>query len=44
MKIEINPRSLRNLKDICEVLYKLHPYVLDDYTINHSTKIISLFN
>ena len=30
MKIEINPRSLRNLKDICEVLYKLHPLVLND--------------
>ena len=30
MKIEINPRSLKNLNDICEVLYKLHPYVLDD--------------
>ena len=30
MKIEINPRSLRNLKDICELLYKLHPLVLND--------------
>ena len=30
MKIEINPRSLRNLKDICEVLYKLHPLLLND--------------
>ena len=30
MRIEINPRSLRNLKDICEVLYKLHPLVLND--------------
>ena len=30
MRIEINPRSLLNLKDICEVLYKLHPSVLDD--------------
>ena len=29
MHIEINPKSLKNLKDICEVLYKLHPYVLD---------------
>ena len=29
MRIEINPRSLKNLKEICEVLYKLHPYVLD---------------
>ena len=30
MKIEINPRSLPNLEDICEVLYKLHPLVLDN--------------
>ena len=30
MRIEINPRSLINLKDICQVLYKLHPSVLDD--------------
>ena len=30
MRIEINPRSLLNLKNICEVLYKLHPLVLDD--------------
>ena len=29
MRIEINPRSLLNLENICEVLYKLHPYVLD---------------
>ena len=29
MKIEINPRSLLNLENICEVLYKLHPQVLD---------------
>ena len=29
MKIEINPRSLLNLENICEVLYKLHPRVLD---------------
>ena len=29
MKIEINPRSLLNLENICEVLYKLHPSVLD---------------
>ena len=29
MKIEINPRSLKNLENICEVLYKLHPSVLD---------------
>ena len=30
MRIEINPRSLLNLKNTCEVLYKLHPLVLDD--------------
>ena len=30
MCIEINPRSLFNLENICEVLYKLHPSVLDD--------------
>ena len=30
MRIEINPSSLLNLENICEVLYKLHPSVLDD--------------
>ena len=30
MRIEINPRSLLNLEHICEVLYKLHPSVLDN--------------
>ena len=29
IKIKINPRSLKNLENICEVLYKLHPSVLD---------------
>lgn len=29
MRIEVNPRSLLNLKHICEILYKLHPCVLD---------------
>ena len=29
MQIQINPRSLLNLEHICEVLYKLHPSVLD---------------
>ena len=29
MQIKINPRSLLNLENICEVLYKLHPSVLD---------------
>ena len=29
MQIDINPRSLLNLENICEVLYKLHPSVLD---------------
>ena len=30
MRIEINPRSFLNLEHICEVLYKLHPSVLND--------------
>ena len=30
MRIQINPHSLLNLENICEVLYKLHPSVLDD--------------
>ena len=30
MKIEINPQSLLNLEHIVEVLYKLHPSVLND--------------
>ena len=29
MRIEINPRSLKNLEQICEILYKLHPSVLE---------------
>ena len=29
MRIQINPRSLLNLQHICEVLYKLHPSVLN---------------
>ena len=29
MFIEINPKSLQNLEHICEVLYKLHPSVLN---------------
>ena len=29
MRIEINPHSLLNLQNICEVLYKLHPSVLN---------------
>ena len=29
MRIEVNPKSLQNLEQICEVLYKLHPSVLD---------------
>ena len=33
MSIEVNPRSLKNLEQICEVLYCLHPNVLD-YMIN----------
>ena len=30
MQIQINARSLLNLENICEVLYKLHPSVLDE--------------
>ena len=30
MQIQVNPRSLLNLEHICEVLYKLHPSVLND--------------
>ena len=30
MRIEINPSSLLNLEYICELLYKLHPSVLND--------------
>ena len=30
MRIQINPHSLLNLENICEVLYKLHPSILDD--------------
>ena len=37
MKIEINPRSLLNLEHICEVLYKLHPSVLEDLIIMQRT-------
>ena len=29
MRIQINPHSLLNLQNICEVLYKLHPSVLN---------------
>ena len=29
MRIQINPSSLLNLQNICEVLYKLHPLVLN---------------
>ena len=30
MRIQINPHSLLNLEHICEVLYKLHPSILND--------------
>ena len=30
MRIQINPHSLLNLENICNVLYKLHPSVLND--------------
>ena len=32
MLIEVNPKSLKNLEQICEVLYCLHPSVLDYMT------------
>ena len=38
MHIEINPRSLKNLEQICEILYKLHPsvlkYMVDELIVN----------
>ena len=34
MHIEINPRSLKNLEQICEILYKLHPSVLEYMVVN----------
>ena len=42
MRIEINPRSLLNLEHICEVLYKLHPYVLDELVEMQRLKPIPL--
>ena len=49
MIIEINPRSLLNLEHICEVLYKLHPSVLDhliemERTLGHVIGLIDLDN
>ena len=41
MKIEINPRSLKNLENICEVLYKLHPSVLD-YLVDMQRRLYSV--
>ena len=45
MRIEINPRSLLNLEHICEVLYKLHPSVLDDLVeMERSLGILGVIN
>ena len=32
MLIEVNPKSLKNLEQICEILYKIHPSVLQYMT------------
>ena len=37
MRTELNPRSLLNLENICEMLYKLHPKVLK-YLSTYKTK------
>ena len=42
MKIEINPRTLLHLQDICEVLYKLHPNVLD-YLLDMQENLGNIF-
>ena len=49
MRVEINPRSLLNLENICEVLYKLHPSVLNDLvemerSLGHIIGFINLNN
>ena len=41
MKIEIQPHSFDNLKDICRVLYQLHPTVLD-YLVDMGRKLDSV--
>lgn len=41
MKIEIQPYSLKNLKNICTVLYQLHPTVLD-YLVDMGRKLDSV--
>ena len=41
MRIEINPRSLQNLEHICEILYKLHPSVLD-YLVDMERRLGSI--
>ena len=41
MRIEINPRSLQNLEHICEILYKLHPSVLD-YLVDMERSLSSI--
>ena len=42
MHIEVNPRSLKNLEQICEMLYKLHPSVLN-YLIDMERDIGCIF-
>ena len=46
MKIEINPRSLLNLEHIVQVLYKLHPSVLENLVEmeRSSGKILGFIN
>ena len=41
MKIEIQPHSLKNLKNICTVLYQLHPTVLD-YLVDMGRRLDSI--
>ena len=43
MRIEINPRSLLNLENICEILYKLHPTVLD-YLVGMSGRVLGMID
>ena len=42
MRIEVNPISLKNLEQICEMLYKLHPSVLN-YLIDMERDIGCIF-
>ena len=43
MRIEINPRSLLNLENICEILYKLHPTVLD-YLVGMLGRVLGMID